>query len=304
MKVVGYLDISSNLFWKKSVLGKIYNINIGNKEYQLHFPKLSEKITTSSHNYSLVSPSIISELGVSDNDKNYGDIIDSSDFDCTINYVVITGDVSNDNEIGDIYNIIDKWVHLFLSILKLSGDIIRQENMIRYKSNYLDLFVQKRKKYGRPKNGNEATLIINVKIDAISQPQLIKAIELLNKGIEIPIEYEYYLKGVDFFEKKNYRNCVLECATAAEMAVSNRIEYNLKKIGVKDYKSFLNEDQSGLESKFKKLIYFNDKQNLDISRICTPRNHAIHAGTEVEKNEAKECLHITKLLLDKFNKFY
>lgn len=304
MKVIGYLDVSLNLFWKKSVLGEIYNIKIGNKEYQLHFPKLSDKIMASNYNFSLVAPSIISELGISDNNKNYGDIIDSTDLDCIINYVVITGDVSNDNEIRDIYNIIDKWVHSFLSILKLSGDIIRQENKIRYRSNHLELFVEKRKKYGRPKIGNGATLTINTKVDAISKTQVKKAIELLNNGIEIPIEYEYYLKGVDFYEKNNYRSCVLECATAAEMAVTNRIEDNLEKIGVKDYKNFLNEDHSGLESKFKKLIYFNDKQNLDISRICTPRNRAIHAGVEVEKKEAKECLHITKLLLDNFYKFY
>lgn len=88
------------------------------------------------------------------------------------------------------------------------------------------------------------------------------------------------------------------------MAVSNRIIFNFEKNKIKNYCNIINNDHDGLESKYKKLIYFNDRQKLDITKISKPRNKAIHAGTEISKEEARESLNITKKLLDNFNKFY
>lgn len=304
MRIIGYLNIGSNLIWKKSVLGKIYKAKIGNKMYQIHFLRPSSKITDYNCDISLVVPNIVCEMGLKDNYIEFGDIIEYGDFNSIINYVIITGEVSSDNEIEEIYSKIDKWVYSFLSILKLSGNIIRQENKVKYKSNYLELFIEKNNKYKRPVNMNMPILTINWNSQAISDSKVKQTIEILNKGTEIPKEYEYYLKALKYFEKGIYRNCVLECATEAEMAVSNRIIFNFEKNKIKNYCNIINNDHDGLESKYKKLIYFNDRQKLDITKISKPRNKAIHAGTEISKEEARESLNITKKLLDNFNKFY
>lgn len=296
MNVGGYLKIKTNMVWGKSVLGKVYSVSINGIKFQIHFPKLSEKRD------SLVSPDIINELHLNDKSIEYGFVLSSPNNDSIIDYVVITGEVSNSQEIKELYEQIDNWVIDFLSIIKLKKDIIATKGCIKYKSDCLELFVINNNNAIRS-NANSAIITFTQITQTISNGCVNSAIDIINKGISIPEEYKYYLRAVKYYENKQYRYCVLECATAAEKVITNRIIENCERNCIKGYKHTLRK-YNGLESKYGVLIFFDDNPQLDIKKIAKPRNNAIHNGKDISVSDAKECLHITKKLLDKYKKFW
>ena len=87
------------------------------------------------------------------------------------------------------------------------------------------------------------------------------------------------------------------------MTVTYRLIENCKKNQITGYKSAI-KNYKGLESSFDALVFFNDRPDIDISKITTPRNNAIHSGKKIEEAEAQECLKATKRLLDELKRFY
>lgn len=302
MNAISFLNIASNLLWKKTVLGKIYTININGIDYKIHFPQLSEKTTKDNYNLSLIAPEIIKEHNLREDYVEYGSVIDSPKYDCFINYVVISGEVPSDKEIEELYSNIDKWVLSFLNIIKIIQNIIVHENKVDYVSERLELFI-KENDYKSPSNANMPKLTFYMNHEMVSNNTVNKAIRLLNDNVSIPEEYGYYLNAISYYEKRQYRNCILECATTAEMSVTDRLVENCKKNQIIGYKSAI-KNYKGLESSFAALVFFNDRPDIDISKITIPRNNAIHSGKKIEEAEAQECLKATKKLLDELKKFY
>ena len=302
MNVVGYLNIGSNLLWDKGVLGKTYNIKICDVELKMHFPQLSNEIDIDNYNKSLIAPKIINDLELREDYVDYGIVISSPKYDCHINYVVITGEISNYEKIKELFIEADNWVHSFINIIKLKQNIIVHESGIEYDSNLLELFI-KEKNYASMSNVNMPTFTFYINEDTINNNCVKKTLEILNNNIIIPVEYEFLLKAIEYYEKKQYRNCVLECATASEIVVTNRIISNCEKNNIKGYMDTIKK-YNGLESKYRILLFFNDKPQLDINKITTPRNKAIHNGKNITEDEARECLKITKKLIDTYIKFY
>ena len=81
MNAIGFLNIASNLLWKKAVLGKIYTININGIDYKIHFPRLSEKTTKDNYNLSLIAPKIVIEHNLNEDYVEFGNVIDSPNYD-------------------------------------------------------------------------------------------------------------------------------------------------------------------------------------------------------------------------------
>lgn len=302
MNVIGFLNISSNLLWKKTVLGKIYTVNICGTNYKIYFPRLSDKITNDNYSMPLNAPEIIMEHNLREDFVEFGKVIDSPNYDCFINYVVISGEVSSDKDIEELYSKIDEWATSFLNIIKIIQNIIVHENEVNYVSNRLELFI-KENDYRSPSNINMPMITFYMNREMVSNNTVNKAIRLLNENVPIPEEYGYYLNAIRNYEKRQYRNCILDCATAAEMVVTYRLEENCKKNKITGYKNTI-KNYKGLESSFDALVFFNDRPDIDISKITTPRNNAIHSGKKIEEVEAQECLKTTKKLLDKLKKFY
>lgn len=302
MNAIGFLNIASNLLWEKTVLGKIYTININGIDYKIHFPRLSEKTTKDNYNLSLIAPKIVMEHNLNEDYVEFGDVIDSPNYDCFINYVVISGEVSSDKEIEELYFKIDEWVLSFLNIIKIIQNIIIHESKVDYVSDRLELFI-KENDYKSPSNINMPKITFYVNRQVVSNNTVNKAIRLLNNNVSIPEEYRYYLNAISNYEKRQYRNCILECATAAEIVVTNRLIEKCIQNNIEGYEDTI-EKYNGLKNKMDALVFFNDKPKIDIRKISKPRNTAIHEGKDIDEKEAKECLETTKELLDKFRKFY
>lgn len=301
MHIVGYLNIKSNILWKKSVLGKVYKVNICENEFQIHFPNMPKKFKIVDNRVLLGQPDIIDELKLGKDFVEFG-ALDTSENDSIIDYVVITGEVNNRNDIKKLYNNIDKWVYSFLNTIKLSKNIIVDKHRVKYISNKLQLFV-KEDNYSDSSFLNTSTITISIREQSVGNAYVNKVIKILNDGVSVPEEYEYYIKAVEYFESGKYRNCVLECATAAEMVVTNSMINNCEEKGIQGYMATIKK-YNGLESKYDALIFFDDRIQIDVAKISTPRNKAIHSGKKINRDEAKECLSTTKRLLDGYKKFY
>lgn len=308
MRAVGFLKIDSNLSWSKNVLNTVYTAKICDNEYKLHFPRLSSNINENNYNSNLLPPKIIEDLKFRSDYVKYGTPYFFPDLDSHIYNIVIEGNIPNDNdlELKKLFKNIDSWTNNFINLLKIITDNINLKDEVESESYLLNLFIEENNKFHNPSNMNIDTLIIHeCDNKVVSKKMVEKVINLLNNNIDIPAEYEFYLKGVDYFENHNYRNCVLECATAVDLALTNRIKWNFDQKGISDYNSILESNTyNGIDSKYKALIFFDDKQNFDITKITKPRR-AIHTGDKITYDNASECIKITKKVLDKFyNKIF
>lgn len=116
---------------------------------------------------------------------------------------------------------------------------------------------------------------------------------------EVPEYYNYLIYGLKSFNNKDYRHCVLNCATALEIAYAKvfddhrgantipttTIDYLYKKWG-----------DSGIGYKVGVLNALGENINKKKVKeaVSNLRNSAIHAGVGVSEYDAKECLEFVK----------
>lgn len=121
---------------------------------------------------------------------------------------------------------------------------------------------------------------------------------------EVPEYYNYLIYGLKSFNNKDYRHCVLNCATALEIAYAevfndHRCANTIPTTTV-DY-LYKKWEDSGIGYKVGVLNALGEniskkKVNKVVSNL---RNSAIHAGVVISESDAKKCLDFVKKYLYK-----
>ena len=200
-----------------------------------------------------------------------------------------------------IYKMIDDYMKKFYRLLY----IVNQSIIPNTDGNKIANDIELINDYNGTRISNTHPICFNVYMrkdeDAITKSQFEDILKILGKDLTIPFEYEFLINGIISYENHNYRNCILDLATACEIAVTNKIDIILNKIGIKK----ILQDYQGLEKRFKLLGKLNyDISFVDINKITNIRNKAIHSGTDVKLEEAYEALENTRIVLHNFSKFY
>jgi len=121
---------------------------------------------------------------------------------------------------------------------------------------------------------------------------------------EVPEYYNYLIYGLKYFNNKDYRHCVLNCATALEIAYAKVFDdhrcANTIPTTTIDY-LYKKWEDSGIGYKVGVLNALGEniskkKINKVVSNL---RNSAIHAGVVISEPDAKKCLEFVKKYLYK-----
>lgn len=309
IKIIGFIDLKCNKYWNKSVLGKKYKINICNTEVIIHFPSLpsvwkeDSKVENILH-YPLLSPTISQKYKLGSEDIIYGFPISYPSGCSIVNKVIVSFEIIKEELEEDkefIYKIIDDYMKKFYKLLYIVNQSIIPNTDGNKIANDIDLIND----CSGTRINNTHPICFNVYMkkdeDAITKRQFEDILKILEIDLPIPFEYEFLINGIMSYEKHNYRNCILDLATACEIAVTNKIDIILNKIGIKK----ILQDYQGLEKRFQLLGKLNyDISFVDIKKITNIRNKAIHSGIDVKAEEAYEAIKNTRIVLDNLSKFY
>jgi hypothetical protein len=157
--------------------------------------------------------------------------------------------------------------------------------------------VAKPKTSRRIKSQNQLGSTITVTMhDGLTVASLGKALKLASSGQIPPGYYQQIVSALKYFHKGEYRQCVLDAATAFEMALTQMLDARLSHLSPGEKKL--------IEDKYRQIIGLSDglrrlgcdvPSNADIKqKLAEPRNAAIHKGRIILKVEAQEALQFVK----------
>jgi hypothetical protein len=151
--------------------------------------------------------------------------------------------------------------------------------------------------------------VISIEIgnDGVTKNQLTKVVEHASADIAPPPSHLLLVSALKHFNKKNYRETILNCATVLELLLAKILDdYLYEKKYEKKMCKYIQRQHNSLGKyveTLKNLEVVNPGKKLDDikSIISAPRNKAIHAGMEVTQIMAKQALDYTKELLYKYD---
>lgn len=304
---VGFLKLDTKLLWKTTVLGKIYKVKIGKYNYFLHFPLMPECLVEYDEKLetivgcSLKAPKILNNVKNTYNLDSFGFIVEYDERLCKVNYLVLSSDGVDGLIQENLLQYTDNWLKNFLDILRLSTNNVTLKPKVDYLCDSMRIYNMSKNMLSPTSTQNSARIPMILYNDVpVDNKTTTNTISLLNHGISFLDSYKYYLSAKNYYYEWDFRTCVLNCATAAEIVIINRIM--IKRQTASHRKSF--KQNQGLKYKFNWLRSCGENIPIDINLITNPRNKAIHSGNIISLNEAKACLNETKKLLDLFEKFY
>lgn len=149
----------------------------------------------------------------------------------------------------------------------------------------------------RLKSGNPLNYVISTNIqNGIEKKSLMRALKLASTGQSPPGYYQQITSALKYFHNNDYRQCVLDAATAFEMAMTQILDTRLKELTPIQRK--LIEDKYvqivGLSDSLRKLgVLMPTKADIQ-TKIAEPRNSAIHRGKTITKVVAQDALSFVK----------
>lgn len=218
-------------------------------------------------------------------------------------YVVITFDSENkkkkDYNKNLIYNI-DRFISKINKIIKIYTNnfmpliTFEQKGSSIYKIYYENELIEEKEKGLK----SEVELGVAEENETVNYKKFKKIINLMNKDIEIDFYYTYYLNAVRYYEKNEYRYCILDCATSIESLIHNVIDNEYKNIGLNSkLRRKILDETNGLIEEIRLLIPLKIYKKFNYENIYKPRNKAIHSDKESTKEEAYNCLIETRKIL-------
>lgn len=148
----------------------------------------------------------------------------------------------------------------------------------------------------RKRNETQASIHLRRRA-AISAGKLRRALRYTSSGQFPPAHYGMLIKGLKHFNRKEYRQSLLDTATATEMMLTRLLE-KLLTSRVPSRKTALMKKYKQLSGLILGLTTLGVTITPDIqSKIGRPRNRAIHAGEAITSTQAKDALATAKAFL-------
>lgn len=305
---IGFIDMKTNKYWSRSVLGKTIDVCIKNIPMKIHFPGLPKEWENEENkdylHYCLSSPKISENYRYSNEKIFYGLPCNYPSSSSFVKIIVLSFEMEESklNFIKkDLYKNIEDAITKLHKLLYIINKSLKPMDQVKQMQFGIDLY---NKSFGKKiKNEEEVLLVGHIYEDSnsITYAQVKKIMEIISKDLDIPVEYDFFISGIQSYEHHDNRQCILDLSTACEISVTAKIEELQKnqKIG-----NFLN-DYKMLSQKYKLLNLLGfDTSFADINVITGARNKAIHKGEKVTNDEAIEAIKVARNILNKLSKFY
>jgi hypothetical protein len=193
------------------------------------------------------------------------------------------------------------WSELFISWLEVlqytdlfnSGVRVTQESELQaYFIPVRNLKTNRRIKKRKQAGSNIAVTLF----EGFVKSDLQKVLRLASKDVFPPGYYQQIINALRYFNSEDYRQCLLDTATAFEMAMIDLLDDKLKNVTVAQRKLIGDKYQQimGLSDALRKLGVNMPTQNDIQTKVAEPRNAAVHRGVVVTKDEASTALVFVK----------
>lgn len=148
------------------------------------------------------------------------------------------------------------------------------------------------------KNENSTTITVNM-LASINHEQLIDALSMCQNGQQPPSHYLMLISALKHMNRKDYRQCVLDAATAYEICLTSLLDIELRNLRPSQRKLITDKYKMivGLSRCLRDLGVNLPSQSDTQTKIAEPRNNAIHHGKKVEAANARDALNFCKDLL-------
>lgn len=125
--------------------------------------------------------------------------------------------------------------------------------------------------------------------NGLSKESLVHA---LNRSVNVlpPQYYRFLIRSLKHFNSANYRQCLLDAATATELALSTLLDSQLS--DVNEYIKKMIYAKYNQAASLQQALNMNGQRIPEsvINNIATPRNNAIHSGVEISRQVASDAL--------------
>lgn len=303
--VYGFLNFENSFLFQKEVLGSCLNANVKDVDVKLYFPRISPNIAEEIKETSLFSKYIIApDLNITNlNPKfKWGYLMSYPDMISQINNIIIAFPSGNEDE---ICNYIEEWLNLLFKYCKLiSRIIVFNDNpnkiIIGGPLRLFSIVNNEVIKINRTYSSATLNIQIKTKENAISLNQLTLAIKLASNR-PINLEDELILSAYNELENNNYRKCVIEAGTSLEVLLTKRIEEEFINQNI-TFGDKLLEKYKTLSGRFELLNALGVRLPTSDykTKIIKHRNVAVHTGSTLTKETAKEVIKETEKYIDEF----
>lgn len=150
----------------------------------------------------------------------------------------------------------------------------------------------------RIETNKQTIFLTSIKLhsNGFNKATLTKSLKLTGGVTSLPGHYQQLISALRYFNNENYRQCVLDASTAIEMAMTQMLDLKLTSLKPSERKLIQDKYKQimGLWDCLGQLGVSMPPQNDIQSKIAEPRNQAIHKGTVISKDIAKEALQFVK----------
>lgn len=331
IQVLGIYELKHPLDCDVNIMGKEFEIHLGDVIGKILFPKLSPdfvsaqtigKLENDNHNI----PGPISPI----NNITWGNEQDG--FGCTkwgqtmafpegnslVNHIMVEFSPLEDNlkiDSQTVYNHIDTWFERFYDIYEIISMMPAKKKEVKtpplvqgygFRNAGILLYAvdpdTKKLSAIHNENDNGACIAVELLNGRLKYNELKNIIDLTNEQKDLTFSYRYFLEGLRAFFEEDYKKAVTVCSPALEAALLNGI----KNFAISKNIYFLEK----LLKKYRMLGgYFALANDIDMklptqdykTALLDLRNDVVHKGYSPTKEETDKYLNDIRLYLDTFS---
>lgn len=292
--VVVVTETKFQVLFNRDVLGKEFEVHLNRNKITIHTPNN----TPTNYVGYLGSPEKYKEL----KEIYFGHVFDSRTGETAINSLVIEMNTAYEDEskiVNDYSRIIDSYLKQFNDWAIVKTGQLFTENEVNQDYEKTFFWESSRERIRISPN---VKIICNLRngIRLADVNDVENILHKIERNECFGLDFEYYKKAILNYRYEEYRECVLNSATACEIAISNIIR-NALSCGSLEEKDVIMNNISGLSQ----LCRFAKELGLPIPKfnqdyISKPRNKAIHRGDNVSAEQAKKSLLETRKVICDF----
>ena len=232
--IIAFIDLKTNKLWSSSVLGKSFDVTISDISMKVHFPSLPvewknkrEENEKGYLDYLLVSPTISNKYKYGNEKIFYGKPWNHPSGTSYVEKIVISFEIEESDLILKLDNIrkeIENAIVKFHKLLYIINENPRLPGRVEQYPYRIELHNDSLKE--RIPNQERINIIghIHDDADSVTKKQLEKILNIISEKKEIPIEYDFFISGINSYEKYDNRQCLFDLSTACEIAITSKIE--------------------------------------------------------------------------------
>ncbi len=194
----------------------------------------------------------------------------------------------------ELVQAIPSWIDSFLDSIEISLflDLTNNDFEVEQGTVTWAYLTKKEEKPIQVKSTSSINMQIN-DLPAISYGDLLESLDNLENGYIFDAEY-FLIEGLRYFNKKLYRQSLIELATAVELCLADLLQIELQDLDLKQKELIFNK-YNNLHSLREALNKLDIEVSNDIERyIGKPRNDAVHKGLTPSKDDTERALKLAK----------